>query len=907
MNKLTEKEVRFLNIIEEDDVSRRYSFQKLKGVKWFDHLKERGFLKPEENPSPIKSDENLYTVPTWDVLNYLINTIQHEEEISADYKQKYLKFIEEVTENTNPENSNYRTWWMFAQMLPYLVEHITSEFIRKNIPFWLEDRFTTSITVKELSEKLFPKLIEIGKKEEALRLLKAIIRVEKKEKSSELDKYEFTADQYWVKNFLVKQYKEIAKLGTKALEVLENELLTILTADGRKQDKIAFIWRPAIEDHEQNSDYQTKGKMALVTALRDVLLELESNGALSEKYIERYFQKDFIVLKRLGIHHINVAWPKYKKKVDSLLNDNYLSSYFIHELHGLLKNRFDEFEPADQEKFLDYIEKLESFSDEKFKKEQIAHNRLEWLTPVKNSENNRALKLYKANLEVIGNEPEHPDFPFYSKSGFVPDRSKYTVEDLASFEVQDLIKTLNEFEEDRRKFDGPNKRGLANTFGKYLTTVHVDKEKTIDQFIELDDLYLSEVVQFLEKNIQDDGKNELTKALQFCDKIIKKRPGLFENVYSSTLDSINRFLREVTRNDELFENGNDLILIGEMIKVQLEKINENRSGIEDTKDYLTKAINTQKGKVLEALINYSLLICRLADKEKEKHEKEWSDLEPLFDSLINEKYDYVTASIFSRYIPNLTYLDKKWVQNNLKTIFNHQNQETWLAAIAGHAYGKYVGSVTDFMVNEGQLKLILAAYEKGEVEFQTYRRLIQFSAIHFLLNEGSDALDPILVRNKDSELSELVSSVRYLRENLHDDLIPRVLELWRVILKHLHGKEGEFTNTLSGLSEWVVFINNFENDEYELLKQVMPFAFKPKHFDFFLDEWVRLVKIDSEKTTDLFLMALKEKVPYLEEEKMKEFVDYIWESGLKEKAEEISNILFDNGIVFVTEHLDKKK
>lgn len=89
--------------------------------------------------------------------------------------------------------------------------------------------------------------------------------------------------------------------------------------------------------------------------------------------------------------------------------------------------------------------------------------------------------------------------------------------------------------------------------------------------------------------------------------------------------------------------------------------------------------------------------------------------------------------------------------------------------------------------------------------------------------------------------------------------------------------------------------------------QVMPFAFKPKHFDFFLDEWIRLVEIDPEKTVDLFLMALKERVPYLEKEKMIEFVDHLLESGLKEKAEEISNILFENGIVFVTEHLESKK
>jgi hypothetical protein len=38
---------------------------------------------------------------------------------------------------------------------------------------------------------------------------------------------------------------------------------------------------------------------------------------------------------------------------------------------------------------------------------------------------------------------------------------------------------------------------------------------------------------------------------------------------------------------------------------------------------------------------------------------------------------------------------------------------------------------------------------------------------------------------------------------------------------------------------------------------------------------------------------------------MIKFVDYLLKSGLREKADEISKILFENEIVFVTEYLEE--
>lgn len=895
MADLTDKEVSFLDIIEDDEVSRRYSFQKLSGLKWFKPLEKRNFFDPNNNPSSNQ---------TWDVLNYLLNTLKSEEKIGEPYLTKYLTFIQDVTKQTKPEHSNYRTWQKFAEMLPYLADHLDKEFVENCIPAWLNNRFTTSIVVRELGDKLLPKLIEAGKEEAALTLLKNLLEVEKKDDSIGFEKYKFVADDYWVSKFLDNQLHVISELGFNPLNIFEEKLKRVLRESDKNQDLASIIWRPAIEDHEQNSDYDNKAKNVLVETIRDFLQDIEDRDLSTEKRIQEYLESNFYLFKRIALNHLNQTWPEYKSLVSKIAHPDFFKSYCKHEYYKLLETHFDDFEEHLQNKILSIIEEFTEYSDEKYREEQIASNKLGWLTAIKNSSNQKARDLYRKNIEITGNEPSHPSFPFYMESGVVIDESPYSVSELASLSTEDLIKTLNDFDEEKSNFNGPNKRGLADSFKQFLDTQPDEVTKNLDGFLELKDFYLFEIIRHFRNNIEDDNKKRLTKALEFCETVIEERKDLFEASFSKTLKEINRFLVEVTRSDEIVTSPQEFDLIESIITGQLALIENDKSSISGTKSRLTKAINTLKGKVLEALINYALLRCRLYEKNNDDHTKVWKDLQSHFDKeLKSERVNYVTTAIYAKYLPNLLYLNNYWVEQNLSVLFSlDKKRELWLAAIDGYGYSKYLNIVFDFLIDTNQFEKILEAYDNDEIEYRIFQKYVQSVAIHYIVNEDSKGLEVLFERGRDDELADLVAYIWRTRDNLQKNNTEQVFKLWEELSDYLEGNESDFKKTLSYLSNWSVFVSEIDEDQYLLLRQAAPYAYHSHHMDIFLEELNRLVKDYPEESVNLFTKSLEFEIPYLNDDEVKSFLKKVYNAGYTKEGRNISDKFFEQGFSNITDY-----
>jgi len=907
MTELNNDEIILLELLSEKPSLSRYVFNNIKGVRYFDELVKRGFIDPKKNPKPLKVDEKGYQIPVWDVLNYLLNTLKSDEKIEEPYLTKYLTFIKDVTELTEPEDSNYRTWWMFAQMLPDLADQLDSSFLDKCIPVWLNDRFTTSIIVDELGNKLLPELVELEKKEAALSLLRSLVKVKKKDEGIGFDSFEFNADSYWVSKFLDEQLNSISKLGQDALNIFEETLESILQEKSQKEDVASFIWRPAIEDHDQNSDYSNKAANTLVTTIRDLLVQIDERSFLSEDYLQDYLKSDLNLFRRIAINHINQTWPKHKNSIPFITQSEYFKSYYKHELYELLKSHFDDFEDEWQKQILSIID---GYSDEDYDEKQIASNKLTWLTAIKDSSNDHVHKLHSKNLEIVGDEPSHPSFPFYMKSGAVTYESPYSVSELASLSINKLINTLNnEFNEERDKLNRSTKQGLADSFKELINTKYDDFVNDLDNFINLEDIYLVEIIRHFKNEVNEDDKTKLLRALEFCEQVVQKRKDLFETSFSNTLDELNRFLTEITRSNEIVTNDQEFEKIEGVILEQLTLIKNDKSKISDTKSYLTRAINTHKGKVLETLINYALLRCRLADKEKKGHSETWNELEKYFNKeLKQDRINYVTTAIYAKYLPNLLYLSNSWVEQNLSILFNLKNErKLWLASIVGYGYSKYLDIVFNSLIDTNQLEEVFKAYDEEEIEYRIFQKYLQSIAIHFLVNDGSEGLDILLGRNNDDELAELVSYVWSSRDNLHDEYIPYVFKLWKRLYEYIQGNESEFKKSLSYLSNWSVFVTDIDEEQYQLLEQTAPYAFNTYDLGIFLEELNRLAKDYPKKTADLFLKSLKDEIVYIDESEVKKFLEQVFEAGYVERAEKISNRFFKIGHSNITDFLIEMK
>lgn len=169
-----------------------YFFKKLEYIEWLPYLKEKGFFSPEKAPCPEPADEEgFYTIPYWNVLDYLERVSQKVKEPGNEiYIDKLLEIIKEVTEYHKQTKNldNYHIWSSFIRIMSNLPNEKIAEEVIDLIPVWLDSRFDTGPQSMEIIEKLLPKFLtdnpeDIKKAERIILYLTEIKKRRRREKS----------------------------------------------------------------------------------------------------------------------------------------------------------------------------------------------------------------------------------------------------------------------------------------------------------------------------------------------------------------------------------------------------------------------------------------------------------------------------------------------------------------------------------------------------------------------------------------------------------------------------------------------------------------------------------------------------------------------------------------------------
>ena len=192
--------------------------------------------------------------------------------------------------------------------------------------------------------------------------------------------------------------------------------------DNTDKDNLSTIWRPAIEDHEQNKVGSDKAENILISALRDALLGFaDTRPRDADNYLQEMINDKYILFKRTAIHIISKYFEDLEGLAEKIINASYFKYHFQHELHHFLKECFNDFPPFMKQKALKIIELIELSDEDDLKQREIreAYRKLVWLTAIKETDCVEAVKLYKKYLAIFGKKPSHPDFSSYMESGWV--------------------------------------------------------------------------------------------------------------------------------------------------------------------------------------------------------------------------------------------------------------------------------------------------------------------------------------------------------------------------------------------------------------------------------------------------------------------------------------------------------
>ena len=832
----------------------RVLFSRAVGLHWFSAFKEAGFLRPTEIPGPKPAKEEGYvSIPMWPITEYLVATspelLDPENE---GYAVEFIEFIRAATTYAREHNfGNSRVWWQFSK----IIRNIPPRLIRLDditvVDYWLDDLYERGFVAENLGEHWLISLLDRDDEHcrtISMSLLEALYKtkiIEKQYGTSNKKEAVLRFDNWHAKKLTQKVAAKVGQvLGLPAVELFQNRLEHILVE--LNNDRQFSIWRPAIEDHGQNHSVDDVEDIILEGYRDSLLAHIEEAPLAAKEYIERILENPFKTTKRIAIYAIDQRYQRLSQLVGRIIVSQYFSSNFRHEMWHLLHNHYPQFAEDDKRLVQQAIASL-VVVDENGQQSQGAttYRRAVWLSAIKDYGDDVA-PLYRKYVEVVGGEPEHPDFSSYmSGGGLIDHQSPISKDELLSLDVEQLVNRLESYR-DTGRFGEPGLEGLVKALRQVVKAEPLRFHNQLHQFSRLDLAYVYEIIEAYGELWT--GKAQLPwedlwgYLLAFCEDIVsqdrfwspenaQRRRAFVADRYW-IVGGIGRLIENGTKSDEPGFPEKLLQKAERVLLILLEK--EEGEEFKPDRDAVSIAINSLRGHCIEALINLTFRSCRLADKHRGEHVETWNNFRAIYDAELARadmgEYEFVT--LVARYLPYFLYMSKDWVLANLDKIFDQKNYQKWICAMQGYAH---VNVVYEEVYNHLKEKShFVRALDDENVKQKLDDKIVQNIAIAYLndferLEDATSLMHQLLARRKYSELSQLIWFLWTLRKDGHAKIGDKVFELWPRILSVIDTSTVEGRRLASNLCDWTVFVGEVNDTSRPLILAVAPYADESHH------------------------------------------------------------------------------
>ncbi|BCD68812.1 SIR2 family protein [Nitratiruptor sp. YY09-18] len=915
------EEYKVFQLIKNDEPQRNYFFKCLASTNnpfpWLRPLKEKGYFNPADNPKPqeVPNKKGYFTIPHWNILGYLENVAKKNKETPSDeITNLLLEIIQEIIDykDENEERiENYRTDWVMVKIIFSLpIEKISNKHI-EFVKIALNSKWDSSLVSSEIKETVLPKLLNEGEKAKnlILELLKVILDYKKIKTDSILGKedsfdYISIMDEYWLYESLKIYKPQIAKIcGFEAARIAIQKIKEIVT-----EDKTQFnsIWIPTIEDHPQTS-FPDKYQNQLVYFVRDVF-ELSKPQEIKE-VIRNLLNEEHPIFKRIAFYTIN----HHYEELNHLLwnyNKNPLDEISIkHELFELFKSHAKDFSDEQIEKIIEWIESKDYYipegikNNEQEKEKILAYQKKEWLYSLLDSGDSKIVELYNKYNSINSVKLVHPGFDFWTETKWGYE-SLGDIEEFLNKSNEEIAKYLDSFK-DKKNID---MEGIANSFRNAVKEKPEKFTANMKPFLKIQRIYQHSLLWGLKEawslkkpinwNILFDFISYLISSDDFWSEKYK-----FNNYRDWIISQIAELLEEGTKDDKhAFEPK----LLPKAEKILLILAEKTESEVPDMLDVVTSVLNSTKGKIFSAMINYSL---RYALLYKTESEGRWiKSIKEEFTKRLNCNIDLSIefSVILGRYLANLYWLDKKWVINHINQIFPKENETHWQAAFTGYLfYSSKIYKDIYFLLRENNhyLKAIKTSFKDEHIT----ERLAQHIAVGYIenwenLDDETSLISQLIENGNKKQLLAMVSFFWMMREDINDKIKTKIKPLWKAIFeKTIENKESsENQEVISNLINWLVLIDEIDDEIFEWLKPAIRYSFK-YHNTIFLSEYLlKHVSKTPEKVGELYIEMLENNnYLYYKVENIQETIKILYETGEKELADRICNLYGARGFDFL--------
>jgi hypothetical protein len=884
---------------------------------FFGELIRKGVLVPEKNPTPVMGKKEGHVhIPYWSALDYLGTIVR----LTSSRKEFAIKLVELMVHFTRAarENAalrdNFHTWNKFAEFASEVPSDTLTDELVDLIPIWLSSSFDRGLVGGTLGMRLIPKLLQSGQHADVVRALKVLgyltdVRWQEPEDGNGAGDPEAVVDEYWIAEALKKNLEQIARKAFDATARLLQARVGSVFGRGTRKDA-SWIFRAAIEDHPQNHDWKDLEDILLEAWRDSIALWFEGDADAARDYVLALLKSDSEIERRVAVHFVDNRFDLFAPSLPTIIDDRLLSIGLLHESFLFLRHHFAEFGAELQAKLLTHIEAIDAIADTEEKKRHAMRKQRSWLTAIADLGSTDANRRYREVVSVVGSPGSHPDFLSYTESSLGPGPSPYSVAELANFLMEGtLVRKLNEFHSQDR-WEGPNREALCATLTSAVQGAPTEFLEKSTQFLIADPPYQYAYLSAYDKlwgGLGPSSHDQLNwefawpRLLDWMLAVIEDEKFWGENNGDDGPSTPSRswipglvaaFVRAGMRSDE---KAFELALLPKAMAIvdNLLKHLDTRTKI-DGGDAVSHAINSNRGKAIEALFSLALRWARNEDRAHRDRAAIWdSDLKPRFDREVDKlrigNIEFVT--LFAQFLPQIQYLSRKWAEENISVIFGGGTQLA--AALSGLAYARASTDLYRLLRDSGVLDKALSA--QG-ITREARARLLERLVLACLWGEESFNGTRIERVFESKSFEDLISICSFLAglptKDLTTDQVEKALAFWRRATAWALALKPPPEVLLSNLVRFVRYLSEIDEADEQLVASLAAYANVNSNGWYYVSEMARLVEKSPDRVAKALLIFV-ESPGYIFDAngELLRAAEQIYESGNKVAGDGIANAM----------------